>query len=242
MLKSIITRAAAAAIGALALLGPNWAEAQTPTKGYLEPLSAENSLLLLVDIQPQFIFSTQSIDAHTLVNNATGLTKAAQVFKVPTILATISADSFGGPFVPQVTAAAPDSKPYDRTMMNAFDDPRIVDAIKKSGRKKIIIGGLWSDSCVTLPVLAALGAGYEVYVLADVSGDVNEMSHNMAMQRMIQAGATPVTWLAVVLEWQRDWARAATRDAVLQIGKEHGGGWGVGIFYAGAMKVGAKSE
>ncbi len=242
MLKSIISRAAAVALGALCLLGSNPASAQAPAKGYLEPLSAENSVLLLVDIQPQFIFSTGSIDAHTLINNATGLTKAAQVFKVPTILATISADSFGGPFVPQVTAAAPEAKPYDRTMMNAWDDARIVEAIKKTGRKKIIIGGLWTDSCVTLPVLAALGAGYEVYVLADVAGDVNQLSHNMAIQRMVQAGATPVTWLAVFLEWQRDWARSATRDAVLQIGKEHGGAWGVGIFYAGAMKIGAKSE
>lgn len=214
--------------------------AQGQQRGYLEPLTPENSLLLLVDLQPQFAFSVTSIDAQTLVNNATGMAKAARAFKIPTLLATISAQSFGGPFFPQVQAVLPEARPFDRTTMNAWEDSRIVEAIRKSGRKKIIIGGLWTDSCVTLPVLSALGAGYEVYVLTDVAGDVNASAHAFAIQRMVQAGATPVTWLAVLLEWQRDWARAETRDAVLQIAREHGGAWGIGIFYAGAMGIGAK--
>jgi nicotinamidase-related amidase len=240
MPRSFIARALGLVLTLAAAVIPHTATAQAPARGYLEPLTPENSLLLLVDLQPQFAFSVASIDTQTLVNNATGIAKAARVFKIPTILATISAQSFGGPFFPQVQAALPDVRPFDRTMMNAWEDNRIVEAIKKSGRKKIIIGGLWTDSCVTLPALSALGAGYEVYVLTDVAGDVNAGAHNFAIQRMIQAGATPVTWLAVLLEWQRDWARAETRDAVLQIGRDHGGGWGIGIFYAGAMGIGAK--
>ncbi len=206
--------------------------------GYTVPLSPDNSLLLLVDLQPQYAFTTASVDIQSLVNNATGMAKAAKVFNVPTVFATITASRFGGPFFPQVQAARPDVKPHDRTAINAWDDASIVDEIRKSGRKKIIIGGLWTDSCVMLPALSALGEGYDVYVLADVSGDVNKMSHEMAIQRLVQAGATPVTWLAVLLEWQRDWGNSATAGAVVQIAKDHGGAWGMGAFYAGAMGVG----
>jgi nicotinamidase-related amidase len=188
--------------------------------GYVELLTPDNSLLLLIDLQPQFALATHSIDTHTLTVNATGITKAAKVFGVPTILSTNRASTYGGPFFPEVTAVRPDLTVYDRTLISAFDDQRIVEEIRKSGRRKIIIGGLWTDNCVMLPALTALRDGYEVYVLTDVSGDINQSSHDMAILRLVQAGATPVTWLAVMLEWQRDWANARTAGAVGSIFSE----------------------
>lgn len=242
MLKHLASVLSAAVMAAATLVSPAPVVAQEKAtkSGYTEPLSPENSLLLLVDLQPQYAFTSASVDIQTLINNATGIAKAAKVFKVPTVFATISAKTFGGPFFPQVQAARPDVTPHDRTAINAWDEPALVDEIKRSGRKKIIIGGLWTDSCVMLPALSALREGYEVYVLADVSGDVNPMSHDMALRRLVQAGATPVTWLAVLLEWQRDWKNAATAPAVLEIAKEHGGTFGLGAIYAQAMNVGKK--
>lgn len=188
---------------------------KSPTKnGYTELLTPKNSLLLLIDLQPQFALATHSITTEALTVNAAGITKAAKVFGVPTILSTNRAATYGGAFFPEVTQVRPDLVVFDRTLISAFDDQRIVADIQKSGRRKIIIGGLWTDNCVMLPALTALRDGYEVYVLTDVSGDINEASHDMAIRRLIQAGATPVTWLAVMLEWQRDWANTATAGDV----------------------------
>ncbi len=205
-----------------------------------DPLTPENSVVLYVDLQPQYVFSVQTINAGTLINNATGLAKAAKIFKVPTIFATISAKSFAGPMFEKVTEARPDVTPIDRTVINALDDPRIEEAIAATGRKKIILGGLWTDSCMVLPALSLLKKGYEVYAVADVAGDVDRESHDRGMQRMVQAGAVPVTWLPITLEWQKDWSNSATAGELLQVAKEHGGAWGQGVFYAQSMGVGKK--
>src|SRR5207244_1322837 len=107
---------------------------------------------------------------------------------------------------------------------------RVERAIRATERRKVLIGGLWTDSCVTLPTLSLLKRGFDVYVLADVAGDVDRESHDRGMQRMIQAGAVPVTWLPVVLEWQKDWANAATAGELVKIAQDHGGAWGQGVF------------
>jgi nicotinamidase-related amidase len=205
-----------------------------------EPLSSDNSLLLYVDLQPQYVFSVHTINAGVLINNAAGLAKAAQVFSVPTVFTTISARSFAGPMFTKVKEARPDVTPIDRTSINAMDDSHVEEAIRRANRKKVLIGGLWTDSCVTLPTLSLLKAGYEVYVVTDVAGDVDKESHERAVQRMVQAGAVPVTWLAVMLEWQRDWANKDTAAKVSHIAQEHGGAWGQGVFYATEMGVGKK--
>ncbi len=189
-----------------------------------------------------FGVTVSSIDQTNLVNNAVGIAKAAKVFNVPTILATANAKTFAGPFFQQVTAARKDLKIYGRTVINLWDDARVVDQIHSSGRKKIVIGGLWTASCVMLPALSALGEGYEVYVLADVSGDINRETHDRAIQRLVQAGATPISWIALMLEWQRDWARTDTAGAVVEIAKMHGGAWGMGANYVGAMGVGSEAK
>jgi nicotinamidase-related amidase len=209
-------------------------------EGIREPLTPENSLLFYVDLQPQYVFSVHTINAGTLVNNAAGLAKAAKLFSVPTIFATISSRSFAGPMFAKVQEARPDITPIDRTTINALDDPRVEKAITAAGRQKLLIGGLWTDSCVVLPTLSLLKRGFQVYVLADVAGDVDSESHERGMQRMIQAGAVPVTWLPVVLEWQKDWANTATAGELVKIAQEHGGAWGQGVYYASEMGVGHK--
>jgi len=200
-------------------------------------LTPDNFALVLIDYQPQMAFAVHSIDGQTLVNNAVGLAKAAKTFGVPTIITSIAEKSFSGPTFSQILEVFPGVKTIDRTNMNLFEDARVVKAIEATGRKKIMLAGLWTEICVALPTIDMIEKGYEIYVVADACGDVSDTAHDMAMQRMTQAGAVPVTWLQVLLELQRDWARTGTYDAVMKIAKEHGGAYGIGIQYAKAMLV-----
>jgi len=204
-------------------------------------VSADDAVLLLIDYQPAFSFTVKSIDIQELVNNATGLAKAARVFGIPTIYATVGAKDFGGPFFPQIQAVNPELEPMERTQISLWEDARVTDSIKQSGRKKIIMAGLWTDNCVTLPALQALEDGYEVYIVADACGDVSREAHDLAIQRMVQAGASPITWLALMLELQRDWGRSETASKVREIALDHGGAMGMVNFYAGAMEIGSAS-
>lgn len=196
-------------------------------------LTPDNFTLVLVDYQPQMAFAVHSIDGQTLVNNAVGLAKSAKLFKVPTILTTVATESFSGPMFSRILDVFPGEKPVDRTTMNFWEDKTVRKAIDKAGRKKILLAGLWTEICIALPAINAIESGYEVYFVADASGDVSADAHYMAVQRMIQAGAVPMTWLQVLLELQRDWARSKTYDGVMEIAKAHAGAYGIGIDYAG---------
>jgi nicotinamidase-related amidase len=198
-------------------------------------LTQKNHTLILIDHQPQMAFATRSIDIAELRNNVTGLAIAAAVFKVPTIMTTVAATSFSGPIFPELQAVLPDQKPIDRTTMNTWEDQRVVDEVKKIGRKKIVMAALWTEVCLVEPVLSAIDQGYDVYIVTDASGGVSKEAHAMAVQRMVQAGAHPVTWLQYMLELQRDWARGETYAAVMKVAKEHAGGYGLGIIYATEM-------
>lgn len=198
-------------------------------------LTPQNSALILIDHQPQMAFATRSIDGQTLVNNVTGLAKSAKIFNVPTVLTTVAAKSFSGPLFPTVQAVFPSMKPIDRTTMNSWEDRNFLDAVKITGRKKLVMAALWTEVCLATAALSALDDGFEVYIVTDASGGVTTEAHDMAIKRMVQAGAVPVTWLQVLLEWQRDWARQETYDAVLAIAREHGGAYGQGIGYAKSM-------
>lgn len=198
-------------------------------------LSPSNHTLILVDHQPQMAFATSSIDIVELRNNVTALAKSARVFNVPTILTTVAEKSFSGPIFPELQKVFPGQKPIDRTTMNTWEDKRVTDVVNKSGKKKIVIAALWTEVCGVGPVLSALGQGYDVYFVTDASGGVSLEAHNMAIQRMVQAGAKPITWLQYMLELQRDWARTDTYNAVTGIAKEHGGAYGLGIIYAKEM-------
>ncbi|MER7670134.1 hydrolase [Kitasatospora sp. NPDC096128] len=198
-------------------------------------LTPDNAMMLFVDHQPQMFFGTGSGDRTSIINSTVGLAKAAKIFDVPVVLSTVAAESFSGPILPQLRAVFPDQEVVDRTSMNAWEDEALVEAVKATGRRKIILSGLWTEVCLVLPALSALGQGYEVYVVSDASGGVSPQAHEHALQRMTAAGAVPVTWVQVLLELQRDWARTETYVAVTDLVKEYGGAYGLGIVYAQSM-------
>lgn len=194
-------------------------------------LTAKNSTLILIDYQPQTVFGVQSHDRSLLMNNVKGLAKTAKAFKIPTVLTTVAAETFTGPQMQAITDIFPNTPIYDRSSLNAWADKRVVSAVKKAGRKKLIMAGLWTELCLTLPVLSALEDGYEVYIVTDASGGASSEAHAMAIQRMVQAGATPVTWVGVISELQYDWSHQETYEAVNKIVMEHAGSWGAGVEY-----------
>ena len=210
--------------------------AKRSEKGLLTP---DNCVVTLIDHQPQMLFGVTSIDRQTLINNVVGFSKAARLFGVPTILSTVETKQFSGNIWPQLKAQFPEQTPIERTSMNSWDDPNFVAAVKKTGRKKIVLAGLWTEVCVAFPSIQAIADGYEVYVVEDLCGDLDIRIHDAAMRRVEQAGAKPVTWIQVMLEWQRDWAWTETYPAVMDIVKSHAGAYGMGVEYAYTMVHGA---
>jgi len=211
-------------------------------EGKHELLTSENSQLLLIDYQPQMLFGVKSHEPQMVVNNVTGLAKAAKVFNVPTILTTVETEGFSGPMFSQISNAHPDKKPVERSSMNTWDSDEVKKLIKDNGQKKLIIAGLWTEVCVTMPTLEAISDGFEVYVVTDASGGTTKEAHDMAVMRMVQAGAVPVTWQQVMLEWQRDWNNKETYNGVTEVIKEHSGAYGQGIRYATDMVHGKKEK
>jgi len=217
-------------------MAQNSARTKRSEKGLLTP---DNCVVAIIDLQPQMLFGVANFDRQTIINNNVALSKAAKVFDVPVVLSTVETKSFSGNMWPQIQAVFPDQKPIERSSMNSWDDKNFVAAIEKSGKKKIVLSGLWTETCVALPTVQAIHDNYEVYVVEDCCGDVSQLSHDNAMKRVIQAGAKPVTALSVMLEWQRDWANKDTYDAVMDIVKSHFGAYGVGVEYAYTMVHGA---
>jgi nicotinamidase-related amidase len=195
--------------------------------------------VIFIDHQPQMAFGVQSIDRQVLKNNVVGLAKAAKAFGIPTTITTVETEGFSGNTYPELLAVYPQNKILERTSMNSWDDQNVRDALAESaiaGRKKIVVSGLWTEVCNTTFALSCLrDTDYEIYMVADASGGTSIDAHNYAMDRMIQAGIVPVTWQQVLLEWQRDWARKETYEAVMGIVQEHSGAYGMGVDYAYTM-------
>lgn len=200
-----------------------------------EIITKHNAALILVDHQPQTIFGIASHDRQSIINNTEALAKTAKAFGLPVVLTTVSAEAFTGPLIPEIRRVFPNDEVIDRSSLNAWADPRFVDAVKKTGRKKLIFAGTWTELCLALPVLSAIEAGYEVYIVADASGGSSIEAHELAIQRMVQAGARPMTWIGVLSELQYDWSNTETYDAVMKIVTQHGGSWGAGINYVKGM-------
>lgn len=209
----------------------------------LQLLTPENSQIIFIDQQPQMALGVQSIDRQVLKNNVTGLAKAAKVFNIPTTITTVETKSFSGNTYPELLAVFPENKILERTSMNSWDDQNVRDALAenaKNGRKKIVVSGLWTEVCNLSFALSCLqDTDYEIYMVADASGGTSAEAHKYAMDRMIQVGVIPVTWQQVLLEWQRDWAKKDTYDAVMDIVREHSGAYGMGVDYAYTMVHGA---
>lgn len=199
-------------------------------------LTKDNSVLVFIDHQPQMLFGVGSgIDRQLLVNNVLMLARGAKEFEVPTLLRTVETESFSGPMWPQLLDVFPEQTPIERTGMNSWDTPEFRDAIKATGRKNIVLSGLWTEVCIAWPALQMLAEGYNVYVLEDASAGTSPAAHDAALSRMVQAGAVRMTTVATVLEFQRDWANRDHYDALMNLFRDHGGAYGVGIEYAYTM-------
>lgn len=191
--------------------------------------------LVLIDFQAQMAFATQSIDGVSLRNNAALAARAAAGFQVSTILTTVAARSFSGPMFEEVTDALPHLEIIDRSTMNCWEDTHVVRALNTIGKTRVVLAGLWTSVCIVGPALSALEQGFEVYVLTDACGDVTAEAHERAVNRMVQAGAQPMTSLQYLLELQRDWGRSETYEMTTGIARQLAGGYGLGITYAQAM-------
>lgn len=211
----------------------------TPGPGLLTPT---DHTLVMIDFQSQMAFATKSIDAVMLRNNAALVAESAKSFGVSTILTTVAEKSFSGPMFDEIQAAFPGKAMLDRTSMNTWEDAPVIAEINRIGKSRLVLCGLWTGVCIVGPALSAIAQGFEVYVIADACGDVSPEAHDRAMDRMVQAGARPMTSLQYLLELQRDWARAETYGSTTGIARVRGGSYGLGIIYAKTMFGGSEGH
>jgi nicotinamidase-related amidase len=188
-------------------------------------LTPENCVLLLIDHQPFQLANVNSHEPTMVINNVTALARTAKVYDIPTILTTVNEER-GGAIFKQVQAVFPDQKSINRTFINSWEDHRVVEAVKRTGRKKVVMAALWTEMCLAMPAIHAMGDGYDVYVVTDASGGVSPEAHDMGIRRVQGAGAQPITWLGMAGELQRDWARTERLGEVAQIFIDHAGATG----------------
>jgi nicotinamidase-related amidase len=193
-------------------------------------LRPEDSVLVLIDHQAFQLANLNSHDPAVIINNTAGLAKAAKAFDVPTIITSVVADR-GGRIFPQITEVFPDQEVIDRTLINTWEDPAVVRAVEATGRKQVIMAGLYTEICVAMPAIQALGEGWDVTVVTDACGSVSLEAHQVAIQRMIGAGANVMNWMAVAAEWQRDWARTEHVAGLVDVMKQHGGASGIAYLW-----------
>lgn len=198
-------------------------------------LNPTQAAIAIIDHQPQMYFGIESNRRGCVLNNTIALAKAAQVFGVPCVLTTVAANSFSGYLAAKIQQVYPNVTPIDRTTINAWEDANFKKAVEGTGRKKLILAGLWTEACVTYPALSAKQDGYEVFVVTDACAGASKEAHDMAVLRMTQAGVIPVTWQQVMLEFQRDWNNKDTYDQVMAIVKEFSGAYGLGVEYSETM-------
>ena len=198
-------------------------------------ISPKDHTLIMIDFQSQMAFATKSIDGVNLRSNAALVAHAAAGFGVSTILTTVAAKSFSGPMFSEIIEAFPEQKLLDRTSMNTWEDAAVIRQVNEIGKNRLVLAGLWTTVCIVGPALSALDQGFEVYVIADACGDVSTEAHDRAMERVVQAGARPMTSLQYLLELQRDWARSETYELTTGIAKKFGGSYGLGLVYAKSM-------
>jgi nicotinamidase-related amidase len=194
-----------------------------------------DAAVVFIDHQPQMTFGVANIDRAVLINNVTLLAEVAKEYQVPTVLTAVETEGFSGYVWPQLLDVFPGHEVIERTSMNSWDDAGFRKAIEATGRKNILMTGLWTEVCVTWPTIEMLGAGYNIYVVDDCCGATSVAAHDAALSRMVQAGATRVTTVAAALEFQRDWKNREHYDALMTILKKHAGAYGSGIEYAYTM-------
>jgi nicotinamidase-related amidase len=201
---------------------------KTPKVGLDALLRPDDSILVLIDHQPYQFANLHSHEPTMIINNVIALAKTAKVFNVPTVLSTVIEER-GGYLIKGLQDVFPEQKPINRTFINAWEDPNVSNVVKKSGRKQLVLAALYTEICLAMPAIQALDEGYDVFIVTDASGGVTAEAHDMAVRRMVAAGAVPITWLAVLGEWQRDWAREKTAAGLGGVVLEHGGASAVAL-------------
>jgi nicotinamidase-related amidase len=191
-------------------------------------LTPDNCVVVLIDHQPFQLANVNSHEPTMVINNVTGLAMTAKAYGIPTVLTTVREES-GGYIFKGIQDIFPEQKPINRTYINAWEDKRVVEAVKKTSRQKIVFAALWTEMCLAMPAIQAMGDGYDVYVVTDASGGVSVEAHEMAIRRLVAAGAQPITWLAMAGELQRDWARTKYLGDVAKIFANYAGATGVAV-------------
>ena len=189
-------------------------------------LTPQNAALVLIDYQDAQLNSIPQ-DPESYVPNVVALAKIGCLFGLPVVLSTVNhGNGVNGDTIPQLREQLPDVPSYDRTSINAWEDAGFVAAVRATSRNKLIMGALWTEVCLAFPVLEALKEGFEVYPVVDAVAGTSPAAHEWALQRMLQAGAHPVSWISVMCELQRDWNRTATAQGMIKIALERGGSFG----------------
>ena len=180
-----------------------------PTTDHL--LTPENCALLIIDYQPVQVRSIASMDRQLMVDNIVRVARMAKVYGLPIVLSTVNVKTGANePTIPELQAELAGIEALDRTTINAWEDVEFLAAVKATGRKKLIITALWTEACLTFPSLDAMRDGYEVYPVVDAIGGTSVEAHRAGLERVIQADAKPVSWVQLICELQRDWARTDT--------------------------------
>ena len=194
-----------------------------------------DSAIVFIDHQPQMLFGVANIDRSSLINNVTLLAKVAKEYGVPAVLTAVETESFSGYVWPQLLDVFPGQQVIERSSMNSWDDPGFRAAVEATGKKNIVMTGLWTEVCVAWPTIEMLGEGYNVYVVEDCCGATSRAAQDAALSRMVQAGAVRTTTIAALLEWQRDWKNKEHYNALMGLLKPQAGAYGVGVEYAYTM-------
>jgi nicotinamidase-related amidase len=202
---------------------------------YNKLYTPEDAAVVFIDHQPQMLFGVASSDRATLINNVVLLAKVAKEFNVPTVLTSVETEAFSGYVWPQLLDVFPGQPVVERSSMNSWDDAGFRKAIEATGRKNIIMTGLWTEVCVTWPTIEMLGQGYNIYVVEDCCGATSSAAQEAALSRMVQAGAVRLTTIPALLEFQRDWKRREHYDALMGILRKQAGAYGIGVEYAYTM-------
>jgi nicotinamidase-related amidase len=181
-------------------------------------LTPKNCALLVIDYQPVQVGSIASMDRRDLVLNIVAVARTAKLYGVPVVLSTVNVKTGANqPTIHQLAGVLDGIEAIDRTTINAWEDVEFVEAVKATGRKKLLMTALWTEACLTFPTLDALREGYEVYPVTDAVGGTSLEAHRAALERVAQAGAKPTSWVQVLCELQRDWARRETAGKFAEI-------------------------
>jgi nicotinamidase-related amidase len=181
-------------------------------------LTPQNAALVLIDYQPSQFAAVRSIDPALLLENIVSTVKTAKAFGVPIIHSTVNvASGSQQPTVPELTELLEDYPPIDRTTLNSWEDAAFLAAVRATGRRKLILCALWTEICMAFPALDAMLEGYDVYPVVDAIGGTSEEAHRAGLERVVQAGGRPISWVALACELQRDWARGETVADVVEI-------------------------